>query len=176
MKHIIALILMATAITVSAAEKSWLNGVTLSPVGAIKMHDITGSSEWGTGLDLGVKVNPFVSLHVVNLAFEGKGHSTAKTSDGLTTTGPHSWGGSVIDETALLVKAKIARFSTESFSLYGIGGGLREWGEDDWGFSAGAGVELAFNKRFSIAADYSLRAWFNRDKDALARALLNFSF
>lgn len=181
MKHIIT-ILMAAAIafTASAAEKksgSWIDGITIAPVGAVRTADITGASEWGAGLDLGVKVNPFVSLHVVNLSFEGQGHSKEYSEEKLEyTTGPHSWGGSVIDETALLAKAKISRFSNETFSLYAIGGGQRDWEADDWGFSAGAGVELAFNKRLSLAADYSLRAWFNRDKDSLLRAMVNLSF
>lgn len=179
MKTMLLTLMAAATVALAADTKDtarWIDSITLAPVGALKTADITGHSEWGAGVDLGVKLNPFVSLHVVNLAFEGPGHTTVESKKGSTTTGPHSWGGSVVDETALLAKARIARFSTETVSLYGIGGGLRDWTEDDWGFSAGAGVELAFSKRFSLAADYSLRAWFNRDKDSLLRALVNISF
>ena len=131
MKTIITILAMAAAITVSAADNksaSWLSSVTVAPVGAIKTADITGASQWGAGLDLGANVNPFVSLHVVNLSFEGPGQSSLydkKTKENISA-GQDAWGGRLVDETDLLVKAKIARFSTESFSVYAIGGGLRD--------------------------------------------------
>jgi hypothetical protein len=151
---------MAAAISASAADSSQIaKNFLVAPIGAIRTADITGASEWGAGLDVGYKVNPFVSLHVANLTFEGD-----------------SWGGLLVDETDLYAKAKFTKFSTDSFTLFGIAGGQRDWVEEDWGFGVGLGASLNFNKHVSLSVDYSLRAWFNRDKDSLARVALNFSF
>lgn len=142
---------------------AYIDSISLAPIGAIKTAGFSGASQWGAGLDLGVSVNPFVSIHVANLAFEGP-------------KGQDSFGGLLVDETDILVKAKISRFSTDSFGIYGIGGANRNWDTQDWGFSVGLGAELAFNKHLSLIADYSLRAWFNHPKDSLGRAGINFSF
>lgn len=142
------------------AEPSFLDNVTLSPVAAIRTADIDGRSTFGAGADLGLGLNKFVSLHVVNLAFEK----------------PDQWAGSVVDETDIYAKAKFTKFSNDTVTLYGIAGGQRDWHTEDWGFGVGLGASLNFSKRVSLSADYSLRAWFNRDKDSLARALLNISF
>lgn len=167
----------------------WLDRVSIAPVGAIRTVDMNGHSEWGFGIDAGVAVNPFVSLHVVNLAFEGPGHTSSSggSSDGGegpngTTTGPHSWGGSAIDETDLLVKAVISPFSSERISVYALAGGVRTWGEDErWGLSAGGGAELKLNKTFSVAGDYSVRMFSEADSngsslDSLIRALVRIEF
>lgn len=139
----------------AAATAKWIDGITVSPVGVVRWNDLAGSPDYGAGLDLGVKVNKFVTLHVQNLAYENG-----------------DWGGSVIDETALLFQADITRFSNESFTPYFIGGGLRDWDREDWGFQAGLGARVNFNKRVSLGADYSLRAFFNHDKDGVLRAYL----
>jgi opacity protein-like surface antigen len=192
MKQILVL-LMAVATTLSAADNkpvtaaapsataSWINSITVAPVGAIRTIDLNGRSEWGAGLDLGVKVNPFVSIHVVNLAFEGPGQNTqevkTKETFGTRTTGPNSWAGSAIDETDVLLKARINKFSNESVSLYGIGGGLHTWEKNDrWGLSVGAGLEYRFNKNFGLGADYSVRMYNEADAkgsslDSLVRAM-----
>lgn len=188
--------LMAAAITASAAENTatnttatatWINSLSFAPVGAIRTVDLNGESEWGMGLDVGVAVNPFVSLHVVNLAFEGPGHSrTSDTSEGGTshsrTTGPHSWGGTAIDETDLLVKAVISPFSTEKLSVYALAGGVHTWGDNQrWGLSAGGGLSYNFNATFSLAGDYSVRMFHEPDDsgsslDGLVRALVRIDF
>lgn len=168
-----------------AKTESWLSRLSIAPLGAIRTVDLNGHSEWGFGIDVGVAVNPFVSLHVANLAFEGPGHSkeSPQHKDGHTvTTGPHSWGGSAIDETDLLVKAIISPFSTEKLSVYASAGGVRVWGEDErWGLSAGGGVAYNFNKTFSVAGDYSVRMYSEPDSsgsslDSLLRALVRFEF
>jgi opacity protein-like surface antigen len=198
MKNII-IILMASAISVSAAENlpasksvpipadsSWLDSITLAPVGAVRTADLTGRSEWGAGVDLGYSFNSFVSLHVVNLAFEGPGQTTqdvkTKETFGSRTTGPNSWAGSAIDETDVLLKARINRFSNESVSLYGIGGGLHTWEKNDrWGLSVGAGLEYRFNKNIGLGADYSVRMFASPNSkgsslDSLVRALVRIEF
>lgn len=169
-------------------SEGWVSHLSLAPVGAIRTVDLNGHSEWGFGLDVGVAVNPFVSLHVVNLAFEGPGHSRSSNQDeggtghnSVRTTGPHSWGGTAIDETDLLVKAVISPWSTEKLSVYALAGGVHTWGNNHrWGLSAGGGVSLNFNKAFSLAGDYSVRMY---DKpvdgsslDGLVRALVSISF
>lgn len=176
---------MATAMAASAADTNtatpvarWIDSITVAPVGAIRTIDLNGRSEWGAGLDLGVQVNPFVSIHVVNLAFEGPG----QTIEGSRTTGPNSWGGTAVDETDILVRAIISPFSSEKLSVYALAGGVHTWGENQrWGLSAGGGVELRLNKTFSVAGDYSVRMFSEADKngsslDGLVRALVNISF
>lgn len=193
---------MAAAITVSAAEtpktstdtaksikaeSSWINSVSVAPVGAIKTQNIDSKSQWGAGVDLSYAVNPYVSIHVLNLGFEGYGQSTEPvTKDGkhtgdTITTGEEPWHGPAVDETDVLVKANISTFSTEKFKPYFIGGGLYDWNLNSFGFSAGLGVELYFNRSFSIAGDYSLRAMFKDDaygssKNSLGTLKLVYTF
>lgn len=186
-------LLMAAGIA-SAAETNtistatWINSLSIAPVGAIRTVDLNEESEWGMGIDVGYAVNPFVSLHVVNLAFEGPGHSSTSTKDegntkhGSRTTGPHSWGGTAIDETDLLVKAVISPLSTDKLSVYALAGGVHTWGDNHrWGLSAGGGVSINFNQTFSLAGDYSVRMFHEPDDigsslDSLIRALVSINF
>ena len=138
----------------------FIDSITVAPVAALRSADITGPSTLGAGLDLGVAVNPFVSIHGSAVGYE---------SD--------QWRGGVVDESEFYGKGVFARFADESFRLYGKGGAVRDWGEDLWGFAVGAGAELRFSKNAGVAADYSVRAWFKeRDKDAQLRVLVNLSF
>lgn len=77
MKHLTALLLTAAAITVSAADTKttarWIDAITVSPVGVARWNDLSGSPDYGAGLDLGVKVN--------------KSPSTSRTSPIRTATG-----------------------------------------------------------------------------------------
>jgi hypothetical protein len=195
MKHIIAIFMAAAiAFSASAADNKakepanetakWIDSITLAPVGAIKTRNLDGPSQWGAGFILGANVNPFVRIEVQNLSFEGEGESTSHTmkdgkkTKGTTTTGEDSWGGLLVDETAVQVDAKISRFSNETFSLHLVSGGQTDWNDNDYGINAGLKVELAFSKRFSASAGYSIRTWFKGDTrvDSLATAQLNFSF
>jgi hypothetical protein len=178
-------VLMATAITASAADTnkvvakaatapaqastSWFEKVSVAPVGAIKTEHLDGPSQWGAGLDVGAAVNPFVSIHVVNLSFEGPG----KEKDG-----HDAWGGLLVDETAVQVDSKISRFSNETFSLHLVGGAQTDWNDNNWGVNVGPRLALDFNKNFGISAGYSIRTWFKGETkvDSLATAQLNVSF
>ena len=143
-----------------AAESSFLDYVTVAPVAAITQPGLTGAGVFSTGLDLGVGVNKFVSIHATAMASE---------SD--------NWGGSVIDESEFYGKATFARFAKETFTLYGKGGAVRNWGRDLWGFGVGAGAELRLSKNVSLAADYTIRAWFHeQDYDGQIRGLVNIRF
>jgi hypothetical protein len=168
MKTIRTILLLAVALAIvkvchAADAKStarFIDSITVAPVAAIKSADITGQTTLGAGLDLGASVNPFVSVHATALGFETE-----------------KWRTGVVDESEFYGKARLARFRNEAFALYGKGGAVRDWQESLWGFAVGAGAELRLNKSVGIAADYSLRAWFkDREKDALARALVNVSF
>lgn len=158
--------------------KAWYEALTVAPIGAVKTLDITGQSQWGAGLRVGYSVNPYVSIVVDNLSFEGPGETShgTKTKGGFesVTTGPDKWGGSLVDESDFLVKAKIASLSTEKFSLYGIGGGLRDWDLQSWGFQAGLGAELSVSKHVSLFSDYSLQALFKDENGSSKRSLLKF--
>lgn len=193
MKNIIALLLLATAITVSAAETpkakpatndtvTWFSTWSVSTVGAIKTEHLDGPSQWGAGLDIGASVNPFVSLHVVNLSFEGPVQTTTqqKTKGGFktVTTGEDPWRGLLVDETDVQIDAKLSRFSNESFSLHLVSGGQYDWNDKDYGINAGLRLVFDFNKHVGISAGYSIRTWFKGDThvDSLATAQLGLSF
>jgi len=161
MKYIITL-LMATASIATAADL--LGKITLAPVGAIKTENFNGESQWGAGIDLGYKVNNFVGIHVVNLAFEGNGRCE------------QPWGGSTIDETDLQIRADITKWKINTFTPYFIGGGLYDWNTDSFGLSVGLGGQLNFTKNVGLGADYSVQFLEDGGKRGLARAYLGFSF
>ena len=155
----ICLLLVAAAIVkVSVRAASILDEITVAPVAALKTENITGTSTFGAGLDLGYNVNKFVSIHASSLAFE-------------------DWRGGVVDETEVFGKANFVRFAGEAVQLYGKGGFVRDWGDEAWATSVGLGAELKLSKNIAVGADYSIRAWFSeREKDSLARALVSVSF
>lgn len=157
---LLCLVLPCLAGEAPAKSKTFIDSITVSPYGAVRWPDLTAKPDYGAGVDLAVKVNSFVAVHVLNMAYQ-----------------TDRWGGSSsIDETSLLVSADITRFKTEAFTPYFIGGGTRDWDREDWGFQAGAGGRINFSKNFSVGADYSIRAWFNNDKDGLLRGYLSYSF
>ena len=155
----ICLALVALAIIkVSTRAASILDEITVAPVAALKTENITGTSTFGVGLDLGYNVNRFVSIHASSLAFE-------------------DWRGGVVDETEVFGKANFVRFAGEAVQLYGKGGFVRDWGDEAWATSVGLGAELKLSKNIAVGADYSIRACFSeREKDSLARALVSVSF
>lgn len=155
----ICLALVALAIIkVSTRAASILDEISVAPVAALRTENITGASTFGAGLDIGYDINKFVSIHSASLAFE-------------------DWRGGAIDETSLYGKAKLVKFAKESLHLYGVGGVVRDWSDEAWATSVGLGAELRLSKNLSLGADYSIRAWFSdREKDSLARALINIRF
>ena len=158
LRTILLTILALVVIKVTARAASILDDITIAPVAALKSEGITGASTLGAGLDLGYDINKFVSIHSTSLAFE-------------------NWQGSAIDETSLYGKANFVKFAKESLQLYGIGGVVRDWSDESWATSVGLGAELRLGKHLTLGADYSIRAWFSdRDKDSLARALVNIHF
>jgi hypothetical protein len=173
-KHIITFVVMAAALltlssfSLSAADNAdgsarWIDKVSVSTVGAVKTEHLDGPSQWGAGLDIGANLNPFVGIHIVNLSFEGA---------------DHQWGGLAVDETELLVDAKLSRFSNENFSLHLVSGGQWDWNDHDYGINAGLKVELALNKTLAVSAGYSIRTWFKGQTrvDSLATAAITASF
>lgn len=183
------LILMAAATVALAAENkdtkataSWIDKITVAPVGALKTADLDGPSQWGAGFLAGYSVNPFVTVQVRALSFEGAGQSTTETKTkrgfGTVTTGEDEWGGRLVDELAILVPAKINRFSTESISLYVVPGAQWDLNTDNYGISAGLQLEYAFNKHISLGAGYAVRTWFHKPTsvDSLVSGQLKLSF
>jgi len=161
MKHLLSFILVLSALTVSAAEKSILDGLSVSPVGAYKQEGFThGPGSYGAGVDVGMPINKFVSIHVRNLAFE--------SSD--------SWGGSVIDETTIYGRADFVSFAKEKFRLFGTGGGGRHWDSEEWSFGVGIGAEYRFTKHIAISASREIRAYTQGTKDWLSVAAFSFTF
>lgn len=176
------------AATPSESAK-WIDSISIAPVGAVKTEHLDGPSQWGAGLDIGKAVNPLVSIHVLNLAFEGPGqtiHSRdsekgghANNGDDSFATGPNKWAGAAIDETDVQVDGKIARFSNETFSLHGVGGAQIDW-NGDLNYGVNVGVKLAWdwNKNVGLVGGYTLRTWLKGETkvDSLVTAELKISF
>lgn len=184
MKRLLALaaLLLTTVCTTFAQQStgavapSWWTDFSITPFGVLNHPNITDKPIYGAGLDVGYNLNPTVSLHVANLAYESTvPPSSAKTEHGRASA-QRAWGGPAIDETSLFVRADLVRYSQERLVLYAIGGGDRSWDHSDWGFSAGAGLELRLSKNFSIGADARVRAWFKESKDLPVRGFVSFRF
>lgn len=143
------------------AEQSILHEITVSPVGAYKQAGFThGPGTYGVGVDLGLPVNKFVSIHVRNLAFENDDR----------------WGGSVIDETSIYGRADFVKFAAERFKLFGTGGGSRHWDSEEWSFGVGFGAEYRFTKNLSASISREIRAYTQGTKDWLSVAALTWKF
>jgi len=157
----ICLALVALAIVkVSTRAASVLDDITVSPFAAIRTENFDGASTLGGGLDVGYSINKFVSIHGTALGFE-----------------EYTCGSGAIDESEFFAKARFVSYAKEKFSLYGKGGAVRDWNDEQWATSVGLGADLRLSKHVSLGADYSIRAWFyERDKDSLIRALVNISF
>lgn len=161
---------MLTAIAAEPAAKAtitkpnWWTDFSVTPFGALTRPNLTDRPVYGAGIDLGYNINKTVSLHLSNLGYE--------TQD---------WGGSAIDETSILFRADLIKYSDERFVAFLIGSVDRGWGttkvtDQDWGFGVGAGAELRFSKNVSIGADSRIRAWFKQEKDWLTRGFVSFKF
>jgi len=153
------MLVTALALTVAAKGGSYLDNISVSPYATVVHHNITDGQSWGPGVGLGLGINKFVSIEADITSF----------SDG-------DWGGSAIDETSLLVKARLVHNANETLSLYGLAGGDRQWERDDWAFGAGLGVELRLAKNVSLFGDTRIRSWFNGKDDLITRAGVNISF
>jgi hypothetical protein len=153
-------LLIAFTLSIGAADKSWLDGINVSAVGAYQQAGLThGPSEYGAGVDLGLPINKFVSIHCRNLSWEGP---------------DKSWGGSVVDETSIYARADFVSFAAEKFRLFGTGGGTRHWNLDDWSFGVGLGAEYRFSKHIAMSAAEEVDALIKNDKRW--RTILNVTF
>lgn len=145
----------------AAEGKSILSEISVSAVGAYQQAEFThGPGQWGAGVDLSLPVNPFVSLRLRNLAYEGDG----------------TWGDSVIDETALYGRADFKPTKSDKFFLFGVGGGSRHWDRDDWSLGLGLGAEYRFTKNVSVNIERDIRAYFKGSRDWLTTAAINIKF
>lgn len=165
MKQYIALLalLVSTGLSQAGDIKSatkLVSSITVAPVVALQTEGLTGKSTLGSGVDLGVGINKFVSVHVTGLAYE--------TGD---------WGGSVVDESEAYVAADLTKFANDTFIVSLKGGAVTDWTEGDYGLSVGLGARIQLSKALSIGSDYSVRAWFaEREKDSLARLFVSYKF
>lgn len=163
---------------------SWIDSITVAPVAALKTEHLDGPSQFGAGIDIGKDINPFVSFHVLNLAFEGSGQDTVgvkkhgKRTGETLTVGEDRWHGAAVDETDLQVDAKIGKFSNESFSLHVVSGGQVDWNDYDYGINAGLRLQYKLGKKYSAGIGYSIRTWFKGETrvDSLATAQIGYRF
>ena len=137
----------------------FIDSFTAAPVAALKTADLKGESTFGTGVDLGVGINKFVSIHVTGLTYE--------TDD---------WRSSAIDESEAYVSADLTRFAKDAFIVSLKGGAVTDWNEGDYGLGVGVGARIQFTQSLSLGADYTVRAWFDgpSNKDSLARLFFQY--
>jgi len=166
MKRIIQILgTVGFAIAMLCARKApaadLLGKLTVAPFVALKGAEITGEHSLGAGLDVGLGVNEFVSIHIANSTLE-----------------LNSWRSSVVDETEVYGRADFTPFKTTPFVVYGKGGVTRNWDNEAWALGVGVGAQYNFTKNVSVGSDYTVNAWFNgpENKSSLARAFVQLSF
>lgn len=162
MKTILIAAFALLTINLHAADSTakWIDSITVAPVAVIQTEGIDGASTFGAGADIGVGINKYVSIHAAGYGYE-----------------TDSWGGGAVDEVEAYGKAKFASFYKQVIVLTGKGGMVWDTLIDDYAISVGIGGDINFSKRFSLGADYSIRAWFNeREKDSLLRFFGQVSF
>ena len=146
----------------AAESKSFLENISVSPYATVVHDGISDGESYGAGLALGLHVNPFVSIEL-----------------SATTYSDNDWRDEAIDESAVLGRFRIVKNASETVSLYGIAGGDRDWGRDDWALSAGAGVQLRVSKNVALFGDSRLRAWLGghegKTKDIATRVGISIS-
>jgi hypothetical protein len=156
---ILSIALLAPAAEPAKAEtKSWWTDFSVSPFGAVTHPGFNGPV-YGTGIDVGYAINRTVSLHVASLAYE-----------------TDNWKGPAIDESSLLFRADLIRYSKERFVAYALGGADRDWDRDDWAFGVGIGAEVRLAKNLSLGLDSRIRAWFKNEKDVQTRGFFSLRF
>lgn len=161
---ILAAVALLLIHTVRAADSKstakWIDSITVAPVGVVQTDGIDGASTFGAGVDAGVGINKYASIHVAGYGYE-----------------TDAWRGGVVDEVEAYGKANFASFYEQVLVLTGKGGVVWDTLLDDYAISVGAGCDLNFSKRFAVGADYSIRAWFNeREKDSLLRFFAQLKF
>ena len=165
MKQYIALLALIASTCLSQAGDAkstakFIDSITVAPFAALQTDGLNGKSTLGSGLDLGVGINKFVSIHVTGLAYE-----------------TDSWRGSTIDESEAYVSADLTKFANDTFLVSLKGGAVTDWTEGDYGLAVGLGARIQLSKVLSIGSDYSVRAWFaEREKDSLARLFVSYKF
>lgn len=144
-------------------SKTLLENISVSPYATVVNDGIEDGESYGAGVALSLGINKFASIELT-----------------ATTYSDNDWRDEAIDETAVLGKFRLVKNASETFSLYGIAGGDRDWGRDDWALSVGAGVQLRVHERVSLFADSRLRAWLSgndgKNKDLATRAGIGFNF
>lgn len=152
---------LAMLLARKAPAADLLGKLTVAPFAALKGAEITGENTLGAGLDVGLGVNDFVSIHIANTTLELDG-----------------WRSSVVDETEVYGRADFTPFKSNPFVVYGKGGVTRNWDNQAWALGVGVGAQYNFTEKVGLGADYTVNAWFNgpEDKSSVARAFLQLSF
>jgi hypothetical protein len=182
MKLVTTLLITTTSFACLAQQNllpSWMDKVSISPEFAIRHVKVpNGDAFYGAGLDVGVALNPHISLHLDNIAYSEEEGTETIHLKGKHFTVPHDdgWGGNAIDESSILFKGTLLAAENKSFLLYGLAGPSRDWVADDWGLGGGFGLEYQLFKHVSVGADSRLRFWDKQPRDLLTRAMLNIKF
>lgn len=133
--------------------------ISVETLGAVRHINIHDGVDYGAGVDLGLKLNSFVTGHVRALAYE---------SD--------NWRGSTIDEGSLLIEARLLTSANKKLSLSAVGGVTRDFGVDDWGFGVGPRLTVQLTPNIGLVGESQIRAWFDREKDLITTFGIQFTF
>jgi hypothetical protein len=133
--------------------------LSVETIGAIR-HPNFDNPVWGAGIDLGYKLNSFVTLHGRAIGYE-----------------TDSWRGGAVDEGSIYASAMLFSSANQGLKLAATAGGHRDFHADDWGFGVGLRPSLTIIKnRLDLFGASELRAWFNHDKDLLTTFGLSLKF
>lgn len=140
---------------------SLLDGLHLDGVGVMRKPNITGKGQYGGGAELGLKLNDYVKVGVLNL-----GYAT-----------PDSWRGATIDETSGIGHYTLFTAANKKTSLDLLGSVTYSWTSDAWGLGAGVGVTHTFGKGVNAGISGLIRFWSNEQKeDLLVAAHIGYQF
>lgn len=178
MKHLIAILTMATALAVNAVAGDnkvsnetldILKGVTVEAVGAYRQASfVSGAAEKGAGVALAIPLNKQSSVSLTGrlLAFENDKANTE--NDG--------WEGDTIDEIAVGARSVLLKSENRVLRLEGEGGLDRSQQLDDFGFHVGVYAVWQPAKWASVRLGREIRAWLDNKHDHLTTLSGGFTF
>lgn len=153
------LVLLVALMAGMLSNTKGAQGLSVETLAVIRSAGITDSTDYGAGVDLGLKLNAYVTGHVRAVAYSND-----------------DWRGSAVDAGSLLVEAKLLTSANKKVTLSAIGGVTRYFGEEDWAFGVGPRVSVSLTKNLSLVGETQIEALFKGDKNLITSAGLQFSF
>jgi hypothetical protein len=157
-KSYLVSLLLSLGVLVSQGA-SFLDGISVSTIGLYRADISKGGGDYGAGVDIGLKLNPTVTLNVRNLAYEH-----------------NKWGDSVIDETHVGVIAQLFKANKDKLTISGEADYVRQWETKDNGIGVGGRLSYNFTKNISTFAGIQYRIFNKGNNDFMFPFGINFKF